>query len=228
MARSSRSASRTFSRRIREREIVAATRLLFDERGVQDAPIEAIARAVGINKALIYRQFSSKEELFILTLTSYLADLAEVLSGVDPELDPRAQLEEGWRRYTGFCLDHPAFLDCSTSLMRRPAAQLRESVSDAVWIRLGQGMAQCLGKLSRILAVGAEQGVFDVEDPDFTANRLYTQTLGTMHLARIGVGVREATGGVPQAFAIDPQRVRDACVADALASVGAGHLAQKQ
>jgi AcrR family transcriptional regulator len=221
MAGSTSPASRAWSRRARERDIVAATRALFDERGLQDAPIEDIARQVGINKALIYRQFSSKEELFILTLTSYLADLAIVLAEVDRTLDPRAQLEEGWRRYTNFCLEYPAFLDCSLSLMRRPARELRERVSDAVWFRLGQGMAQCLGNLSRILALGAEQGVFAVEDPDFAANRLYTQTLGTMHLARIGVGVRQAAVGIPETFRLEPRQVQEACVADALASVGA-------
>ena len=212
-------------RREREREIVAATRRLFDERGLQDAPIEDIARAVGINKALIYRHFSSKEELYVLTLSGYLTDLANRLDGVATTLDPVAQLEEGWRRYTDYCLQHPAFLDCSMSLMRRPAEQLREEISDAVWIRLGQGMAACLGRLSRILARGAEQGLFTVEDPDFTANHLYTQTLGTMHLARIGVGVRAGmsggAGGVPEMFTIDPLRVQEACIADVLASVGA-------
>jgi AcrR family transcriptional regulator len=212
--------SRASARRARERALVSATRVLFDERGLQDAAIEDIARAVGINKALIYRHFSSKEELYILTLTSYLGDLAERLRAVDPSLGPIERLEEGWRCYTGYCLEHPAFLDCSLSLMRRPARELRESVSDAVWFRLGQGMAECLGQLSEILALGAEQGLFAVEDPDFAANRLYTQTLGTMHLARIGVGVREAARGVPETFSVDPERVRRACVADALASVG--------
>jgi AcrR family transcriptional regulator len=216
-----RTISRATRRREREREIIAATRLLFDERGLQDAPIESIARAVGINKALIYRHFSSKEELYVLTLSSYLADLAERLEEVPVDLDPVARLEEGWVRYTDFCLDHPAFLDCGLSLMRRSAEELRETISDAIWIRLGQNMAACLGKLSQILAEGAEQGVFEVEDPDFTANQLYAQTLGTMHLARIGVGVRTATGGVPEPFAIDPARVQRACIDAVLASVGA-------
>jgi len=143
-------------RREREREIVSATRRLFDERGLQDAPIEDIARAVGINKGLIYRHFSSKEELFVLTLTTYLTDLANQLDGVSMTLDPVAQLEQGWRRYTDYCLAHPAFLDCGISLMRRPAQELREVISDAVWIRLGQGMAACLGHLSRILERGVE------------------------------------------------------------------------
>jgi AcrR family transcriptional regulator len=208
-------------RREREREILAATRTLFDERGMQDAPIEDIAREVGINKALIYRHFSSKEELFVLTLTGYLSDLARELDGVPLTLDPVGQLEDGWRRYTGFCLEHPAFLDCGLSLMRQPALTLRETISDAVWIRLGQSMAACLSRLSRILALGAAAGVFAVEDPDFTANHLYTQTLGTMQLARIGVGVRAGSSGVPEPFPIEPKRVQEACIADVLASVGA-------
>lgn len=214
-------ASRAARRREREREIVAATRLLFDERGLQDAPIESIARAVGINKALIYRCFSSKEELYVLTLSSYLVDLAARLEEVPSELAPVARLRDGLSRYADFCLEHPAFLDCGLSLMRRSAQELQEVISDAIWIRLGQSMAACLGKLSAILAEGAAAGVFAVDDPDFTANQLYAQTLGTMHLARIGVGVRTATGGVPEPFAIDPARVKEACIAAVLAAVGA-------
>src|SRR5918992_5099810 len=66
-------------RRVRERELVEATRALFDERGMQDAPIEEIAKSVGIARGLIYRQFSSKEELFVLTVTDYLAELSELI-----------------------------------------------------------------------------------------------------------------------------------------------------
>lgn len=210
-----RPSSRASVRREREREIVAATRALFDQRGMQDAPIEEIARAVPINKALIYRHFASKEELYVLTLTSYLAELAERLNETPEQPDAVARLERGWRCYTDFCLQYPAFVDCGLSLMRQPAAVLRESVSDSIWMRLGLGMAECLGRLSEIL------GAFDVEDPDFTANHLYTQTLGTMQLARIGVGVRAGhAGSLPEMFEIDPRRVQEACIADVLAAVG--------
>jgi AcrR family transcriptional regulator len=219
--------ARQDSRRAREQDIVRATRALFDERGVQDAPIDEIARAVGINRALIYRHFSSKEELFVLTVTRYLEELAGLLADVDPGLDPVAQLRDASERFTGFCLEYPAFLDCALSLMRRPARDLRDSVSEAVWFRLGQDMAACLGKMSAILRRGAEQGVFDVPDPDFTANHLYTQVLGTMHLARLGVGVREAAPGVPAVFPVPAERVRQACVEDALAMVGARPVAAR-
>jgi pimeloyl-ACP methyl ester carboxylesterase len=43
-----------------------------------------------------------------------------------------------------------------------------------------------------MLAAGLKAGVFALEEPAFTANHLYIQVLGSMHLARVGVGVREA------------------------------------
>src|SRR5215210_6036598 len=82
-------------RRAREREILQATRELFDESGVRDAQIEDIARAVGVNRAIIYRHFSGKEELFALTLVGYLDELAAHLQDADR---PAASPEERLRR----------------------------------------------------------------------------------------------------------------------------------
>jgi AcrR family transcriptional regulator len=212
-------AARASARREREREIVDATRALFDERGVQDAPIEEIARSVGINKALIYRHFASKEELFVVTVNRYLAELAESFAEVDESLDPETQLRQVSERYVEFCLRYPAFLDCALSLMRRPIEELSETVSAAVLLQLGQGMGACLSRLSRVLAAGAEQGVFDVDDPDLMANHLYSTGLGAMHLARVGVAVRELAPGVPQMVPVDPADVAKLATETAFAAV---------
>src|SRR4051794_41880371 len=108
----------TSSRQNREREIVAATRRLFDERGMQDAPIEEIAKAVGIARGLIYRHFSSKEELFVLTVTDYLDELDDVLrEAAAPRLEPRAQLEAGGPGPHRVCPRHPALPLCRLSLL---------------------------------------------------------------------------------------------------------------
>src|SRR5437764_14946782 len=110
------------ARRDRERDLVRATRALFDERGMQDAPIEEIARAVGIARGLIYRQFSSKEELFVLTVTDYLAELDGILGGASSsDLEPVAQLEAWAGGFAGLRFRYPAFLDCALSLMHKPA-----------------------------------------------------------------------------------------------------------
>ena len=206
----------TARRQVRERELVAATRRLFDERGMQDAPIEEIANAVGIARGLIYRQFASKEELFVLTVTDYLAELAELIrTAMTGSDDPEKQLELVMEGYARFCLRYPAFLDCSLSLMRRPAMELYEPVSESVWLRLGQGMASCIEPLTRILED------LDADDPEYLSNILWTQTLGTMHLARSRVGLRQLAPGVPDLFRIDADRLVASCVASALAVVRA-------
>ncbi len=190
---------------------------------MQEAPIEEIAREVGIARGLVYRAFSSKEELFVLTVTDYLDELAELLAtAVDAGGSPERQLERVADAYAGFCGRYPAFLDSSLALMQRPARELNEIVSESVWLRLGQGMASCIGRLADVLRAGTEAGAFELDDPDYTANVLWTQTLGAMHLARIGVGVRELAPGVPDIFTVTPQQVVASCVAGAMASVRSG------
>jgi AcrR family transcriptional regulator len=182
----------------RERELVRATRKLFDERGMQDAPVELIAREVGIARGLIYRAFSSKEELYVLTVTDYLAELADEMEG------DLAEMTEAFAR---FCVRYPAFVDCALSIMRRPAVELQAKVSESVWLRLGAGMASCISPLCEVLR---ERGV---RDPDYTANVLWTQGLGLLHLARIRVGLRHG----PELFPVDSEQVVQTCIDTALA-----------
>jgi AcrR family transcriptional regulator len=212
-----RRSTRPERRRARERAIITATRSLFDERGRRDAPVDDIAHAAGVNKALIYRSFDSKDEIFVLTMADYLAELQALALELSEPTDPVLGLRLACECYVDFCLDYPAFLDCALSLMQRPAAELREHVSGATWYRLGRLMAACLGPLERILAAGAEQGMFAIDDAAFTANRIYTQVLGSMHLARVGVGIREAAPGIAESFEITSESMREACVQDALA-----------
>jgi AcrR family transcriptional regulator len=209
----------TVQRRIRERDLVKATRALFDERGMQDAPIEEIARAVGIARGLIYRQFASKEELFVLTVTDYLAELdATLADAIAGERDPVAALERCTEAFARFCKRYPAFLDCALSLMHRPARDLQEAVSESVWLRLGRGMGSCVQHLVDVLRAGVAAQAFAIEDPELTANLLWTQTLGAMHLARIRVGIHEEAPGLPALFRVEPADVVRACADSALAT----------
>ncbi len=208
----------------RRRDLVLAARRLFDERGMQEAPIETIARDVGIARGLVYREFASKDELFALTVTSYLDELAEILeSAIAEAKDPVSRLEACTHAYGGYCERFPAFLDCSLSLMRQPARELRKTVSEAVWLRLGQGTVLCIDQLAQILRDGGEAGVFVVEDPDYLANVLWTQMLGAMHLARLGIGLRHLAPGVPGVFDVAAADVIRTSVASAMATVDAAH-----
>lgn len=206
------------SRQARERELVRVTRTLFDERGVQDAPVEEIARSAGIARGLVYRYFSSKEELYVATMLEYLTELDEAMAtAVKDSTGPVARLEACSRSFAGYCHRYPAFLDSMMTLMKRPAAELNESISPAVWINLGQRMAACLEHVAAALRDGHAEGVIAAEDPTGLANLLWAQAIGIMHLSRLGVGVRQTPEGNPSLFEIDADRLEQACVEGAMA-----------
>jgi len=94
-------------------------------------------------------------------------------------------------------------------------------LSEDVWRELGSAMAGCLGPVADVIREGTERGVFTAADPELTANLVWTQMLGTMHLARIGVGVRRTGEGEAALFRIAPAQLVAACVASVRATVGA-------
>ncbi|HEU5035657.1 MAG TPA: TetR/AcrR family transcriptional regulator [Nocardioides sp.] len=205
-------------RRAREKEIIGATRALFDERGVRDAQIEDIAKAVGINRAIVYRHFTGKEELFALTLVGYLDELrvalAEAAASTD---DPERRLAAMVSAFVDYGVAHPAFVDCAQTLMRRTGPDLLDEISESALFRLGRAISSCLALLTQVLEDGVEAGEFRVEDPVLLANTLYASGLGALQLARVGILVKEAAPGIPTVGQISADQVRDYLVASALA-----------
>jgi AcrR family transcriptional regulator len=196
-------------RAARKQEIVAATRTLFDERGVRDAQIEDIARAVGINRAIIYRHFSGKEELFAVTLVGYLHELDAALGAADDEsADPEQRLRALTAAFLDFGGELPAFVDCAQALLRRRGDELMEEVSQQVMVDLGVAMAACLHRAVDILRAGMATGQFDVADPDLLANIYYTQGLGVLNLATLQLSVREENPGLPAVDAVPFDQVK--------------------
>ena len=205
-------------KRERERLILDATRELFDARGVRDALIDDIAKSVGINRAIIYRHFTGKEELFALTLVGYLDELAGRLAAVDdPANSPDTRLRRITEAFVDFGLEHPAFVDLAQALMRRQGPELLEEVSEAAVYRLGRAIAGCLGRVAEVLEAGVAAGTFHTDDVHLLANTLYATGLGGMQLARVGMLVKEAEPGVPTVAVLSPERVKEHLVASAVA-----------
>jgi AcrR family transcriptional regulator len=193
----------------RKQEILDATRALFDERGVRDAQIEDIARAVGINRAIIYRHFSGKEELFAETLVGYLDELDKTLFAADDTTrSPVERLETLADVFLDFGAGLPAFVDCAQTLLRRQGAELMEEVSERVMFDLGRAMASCLSHVVVVLEEGTSNGEFHVRDPYLLANVFYTQALGVMNLATLQLSVREQNPGLPAVDAVPFDEVK--------------------
>src|SRR3954462_6672015 len=73
--------------------ILQAALVEFANMGVAGARTDAIAKAAGVNKALLYYYFKDKETLYGATLDSVFAVLSSRLSGVlDSGLPPRERL----------------------------------------------------------------------------------------------------------------------------------------
>lgn len=193
----------------RKREILEATRTLFDERGVRDAQIEDIARAVGINRAIIYRHFSGKEELFAETLVGYLHELDHTLAAADDtSADPEQRLHDMSDAFLDFGARLPAFVDCAQALLRRRGEELMEEVSQHVMIDLGLAMTACLHHVVEILDDGVSRGRFSVRDPNLLSNIFYTQALGVLNLATLQLSVREENPGLPAVDAVPFDEVK--------------------
>src|SRR5262245_42193132 len=209
-------------RRERSAEIIAATRALFDARGVRDGRIEDIARAVGVNRAIIYRHFSGKEELFALTLVVYLDELVSELRSAD---DPDQAATERLRRISGAFLDfgerYPAFVDCALTLLRRPGDELLHEVNEGSMLQLGRSLARCLRVLVDVIEAGVETGEFNVANPDLLANVLYTQALGGLQLARLRLLVREGNPDVPDVAPVSSEEVKNYLI-DASVAIARG------
>ena len=210
-------------RRRRESEILAATRALFDARGVRDAQIEDIARAVGINRAIIYRHFSGKEELFALTLVGYLEELGEQLHAADsPDTAPEDRLRSITSTFVDYGLGYPAFVDCALTLMGRPGPELLDEISEGAMYRLGRGIATCLSTVTAAIQAGVDTGTFHTTDVDLLANTLYASGLGSLQLARVGMVVKESSPGVPAIAPLSAEQVKEHVIAASVAmAVGA-------
>ncbi|MFC6285069.1 TetR/AcrR family transcriptional regulator [Nocardioides sp. GCM10027113] len=204
-------------RRAREAEIIAATRALFDERGVRDAQIEDIAKAVGINRAIVYRHFTGKEELFALTLEGYLDELKTALDeAAGRKGSATHRLTAVVEAFCDYGVAHPAFVDCAQTLMRRTGPELLDEISEGALFRLGRSISGCLATLGSVLEAGVESGDFTVDDPVLLANALYASGLGALQLARVGILVKEAAPGIPTVGTIGADQVRAYLVASAL------------
>ena len=213
-----RRSSTAVRRRARESAILAPTRTLFDQRGVADAQIEDIARAVGINRAIVYRHFTGKEELFAQALVGYLDELAAALADAAVEsTSPPDQLAALVSTFVDYGVEHPAFVDCAHSLMRRTGTELFDEISEGAMLRLGRAIAACLTTLRTTLEAGVLSHEFAVEDPVLLANTLYATGLGGLQLARVGLVIDEASPGVPRVGRIGAEQVKSLLLTSALA-----------
>lgn len=63
----------------RQKEIIEASLLLINEKGIQGLTIKNLAAAIGVTEPAIYRHFENKIEILIAILNFYLSESEEIL-----------------------------------------------------------------------------------------------------------------------------------------------------
>lgn len=192
----------------RTREIVHATRELFETRGVREAQIEDIAKSVGINRAIIYRHFSTKEELFAMVLVDYLTEMEQQFQRVrNREVSPIVELRLIGDVFFTYGMEHPAFVDCAQSLLRFRGTEIVDEIRPEPLLKLGSAMNLCLDHMVDIFERGTDEGIFNISDPRLLANVVYTQSLGFLNLVHFQKAVGEVAPGSPVMMDLPVERV---------------------
>ena len=90
-------------RAVREREMLAAARHVFSERGFHPASMDEIAERAGISKPMLYAYFGSKEGLYLASIRrSGEVLMRAIAEAADQSLAPDEQLWRGVRAYFEF------------------------------------------------------------------------------------------------------------------------------
>ena len=92
-------------------KILLAAQQEFAARGFAGARMEAIAKEAGINKAMLFYYFSSKEKLYQTILHGVMSEFFTKISGLlKPELTPPAFMEKFPELYIRLFAGHPDFV----------------------------------------------------------------------------------------------------------------------
>ena len=98
---------------VREQLVLDAAVAAFAERGTAGASVDVIAAAAGINKALVYEHFSSKDELFAAAVVrerDRLVDFIAARYGRSVGLPRRERIRGRFHAFVDFSAAHPTAL----------------------------------------------------------------------------------------------------------------------
>jgi AcrR family transcriptional regulator len=141
--------------------LMAAGEELFAQLGFSGASVDRIARAAGVNKAMINYHFRGKAGLYEAILIANLSPVTEKLRVLRGKaLPPAERLAEYVALFGAMHAEHPAL----------SAMVLREVLSGGLHLS-ETSMAQMLGLLDcvrEIVATGVAQGAFRPVDPTMT------------------------------------------------------------
>lgn len=159
----------------RAQELMAAALDLFAERNFASVTIKDIARATGVNTALIYYYFDSKKDLFRATIEDAVNKAFARFEMVEESPDDPAQVIIFWLNNHLHLYDQIHKL-VKISLDYKGAPQKDPAIDKAIQRFYDKERTM----LSDCIRTGIEKGVFKPVDPDKVAQYISTYLDGAM------------------------------------------------
>ena len=135
----------------------------FAEEGLDGARIDHIARAAGVNKALLYYYFQDKEALYAAVLESVMANLFSRLNvALDPELSPCDQVLSYAKAHFDYIASAPHYPILLQREMMR-AGRKTSTPLTRIFTRYGRPFYQ---RFTAMVLEGIQRGDFRPVDPE--------------------------------------------------------------
>jgi TetR/AcrR family transcriptional regulator len=134
----------------------------FSREGVAGARTDAIARAAGVNKALLYYYFKDKETLYGAVLDHVFAGLKESINeALSSHLPPREKLLAYVGAHFDYIASHPLYPRITQSEMMRAARGRAPHLERIV----KQYFVPLFGRVAAVIEEGQKAGAFRQVDP---------------------------------------------------------------
>jgi AcrR family transcriptional regulator len=149
-------------------ELIEAARRLFSTVGYDATPVEAILEEVGLSKGTFYYYFSSKEDILDAVVSRMIDEMALVVEPIPSlsSLSPVEKLGRFIEALSNWKLANIAILREAVEVIYRDEnAIIRHKVNRKAVKNLSPVLAEIIGQ-------GLEEGIFDVEYPEDTAEML--------------------------------------------------------
>ena len=172
------------------RHILDTARHLLVTEGYQNLSMRKIADAIGYSATSIYLHFDGKDALLHALIHEGMMQLQDELRETAEEFpeEPFSRLRALCRCFVDFGLGNPEYYEIMFQLRpermkRYPPEKYREARNNLALFR-------------RALEEGAEQGRFDLDDPEVLASTIWASLHGTVSLllaGRIDARIEEET-----------------------------------
>lgn len=191
-------------------QILAAAIQQFATEGVAGARTDSIAKAAGVNKALLYYYYSDKEALYAAVLDAVFSGLVSGLHGIlQSQLDPGEKIIRYALTHFDYIASHREY----GRLMQHEMMRAQGGKSEHIEKMIQRYFKPLLQDLARVLLEGAERGELRRVDPIQFAISM----TGINVFYFISAPVQLAIGG-HDPFSPERLRVRRTNAADMLAS----------